>query len=322
MARYAQLRWDYTGLMSATDPFEGSFHVLPPVWAAAHTTQFTEPGWQLLPVGSGSGWLDFGGTYVSYTNNEGSGAGAGGDRQLTIVVEKMDANQSSCQRGERPDDQIAVTKAENVTFILSEPRGSANSYTALVLWSSHFGTSEQQQSESALFVQRDDVPIVNQTVTIEVLPNHAYTLSTVRTATKGGQNKNSNHNTSTLSTNTVGSFPKHYHDDFDKCMFSSLPKYVAPMAGAFECVHAGAGRTGTTSLRQMSPAMSICDRGDVLPYAIIGDGFRTTYNMTMDVLLVSAGGAFVGAPAIKPIGCQFGLPRCRAYSEATGGSSS
>jgi galactosylceramidase len=310
MARYPQLRWDYTGLMSATDPFEGSFHVLPPVWAAAHTTQFTKPGWKLLPVGSGSGWLDFGGTYVSYTNGEGGGGGGGsgeGDRQLTIVVEKMDANQSSCQRGERPDDQIAVTKAENVTFILSEPMGRANSYTTLVLWSSHFGTSEQQQLESALFVQRDDVPIVNQTVTIEVLPNHAYTLSTVRTATKGGQNKNSNQNTSTLSTNTVGSFPQHYHDDFDKCVLSSLPKYVAPMAGAFECVHAGAGRTGTTSLRQMSPAMSICDRGDVLPYAIIGDGFRTTYNMTMDVLLVSAGGAFVGARTKGPVGSGTGM---------------
>ena len=43
------MRWDYTGLMAATDPFGGHYDVLPPVWAAAHTTQFTRPGYTLLP---------------------------------------------------------------------------------------------------------------------------------------------------------------------------------------------------------------------------------------------------------------------------------
>ena len=54
MARYPQLRWDFTGLLSATDPFGGHYDVLPPVWAAAHSTQFTAPGWRLLSVVNGS----------------------------------------------------------------------------------------------------------------------------------------------------------------------------------------------------------------------------------------------------------------------------
>ena len=36
MARYPQLRWDYTGLMSATDPFEGHYDVNPRQSAHIH----------------------------------------------------------------------------------------------------------------------------------------------------------------------------------------------------------------------------------------------------------------------------------------------
>ena len=84
--------------MAATDPFGGHFDVLPPVWAAAHTTQFTAPGWSLLRVGRGSGWLEKGGTYVTYVSPPAAlvplgGGGLGQGRDFTIVVEKMDLNQ-------------------------------------------------------------------------------------------------------------------------------------------------------------------------------------------------------------------------------------
>ena len=110
MARYPQMRWDYTGLIAATDPFGGHYDVLPAVWAAAHTTQFTQPGWHLLRVGKGSGWLPAGGTYVSYISPD--------RHDLTIVIEKMDAQKSRCERGARPKSKIAVTTTEIVTFDL------------------------------------------------------------------------------------------------------------------------------------------------------------------------------------------------------------
>lgn len=282
MARYPQLRWDYTGLVAATDPFGGHYEILPPVWAAAHTSQFTAPGWNILNVGNGSGWLELGGTYVSYINDSGG---------FSIVVEKMDADQSNCERGSRLDERIRVTSVENATFVI--PDGIVND--SLVLWVSHFGGSE---SDEDLFVQNPDVPVVNGEVTLEILPNHVYTLSTLRTAQKG----------STIIT-SMGSFPSTYTDDFETCTLDSIPKFIAPMAGSFECVTSSSERSGIV-LRQTTPAKSICDRGDVLPYVVIGDGFRTSYNISIYVLLPKSintrSGAFVGARTKGPVGANNG----------------
>ncbi len=318
MARYPQMRWDYTGLVAATDPFGGHYDVLPPVWAAAHTTQFTRPGWRLLPVGGGSGWLPAGGTFVSYASPSGE--------DVTIVVEKMDANVSRCQRGQRPADRLAVTRAENVTFdvrggFADEGRqGFGRVPGNVTLWASHFGGDER---DAGLFLRRADVPVVDGTVTIEVWPNWAYTLSSIRTASKAGQasvvqGRRESERERPRPSPPQGQFPCAYNDDFDQCVPHSIPKYVAPLAGAFECVAAPGGRSGLV-VRQMSPAMSICDRGDVTPYAIVGDGFRTEYTVSLDVLLPSSGGgAFVGARTKGPVGSGVGMDGVFFAVNATG----
>ena len=330
MARYPQMRWDYTGLVAATDPFGGHYDVLPPVWAAAHTTQFTQPGWRLLGVGHGSGWLQAGGSYVSYVSPSGE--------DVTIVVEKMDANESMCERGGRPEDRIAVTSAENVTFDLRDvilggkiPGGGGGGRGGVVvggisevlagnltLWASHFGGEEPGDD---LFLRMADVTIVDGKVTIEAKPNWAYTLSSVRTASKGGKDsivgdgRVAAKRTAPTAANAVGKFPFIYSDDFDHCALYSIPKYVAPMAGAFECVAANDNVNVSSEilhgvvLRQMSPTKAICDRGDVTPYAVLGDGFRTEYNVSIDVLLTNegGGGAFVGARTKGPVGSGVGM---------------
>ena len=214
-----------------------------------------------------------------------------------IVIEKMDAVQSRCQRGGRDPSQPAVTAAENATFELHIP--DTHHITSLAVWSSHFGGDE---SGDDLFLRQPDVPIVSSTVTLDIRPNFAYTLSTERHASKGQPPS---------PPPATGHFPTLYTDDFDGCEVSSIPKYIAPMAGAFDCVSASAGRTGRT-VRQSSPAKAICDRGDPTPYAIIGDGFRTTYNVSVDVLLPrgggEGGGAFVGARAKGAVGSCKILP--------------
>lgn len=62
-------QWYRAGLFNAMKPWtgnygsqrrDGSFTVGPMVWAAAHTTQFSKPGWSYLPVGQGSGMLTAG----------------------------------------------------------------------------------------------------------------------------------------------------------------------------------------------------------------------------------------------------------------------
>ena len=150
-----------------------------------------------------------------------------------------------------------------------------------------------------------------------------------------------------------------YSDDFEDCELSTIPKYISPMSGAFDCVdssssspspssfssqkgekgqHGGGdqgakqgegqqaiykgkakGKGKGRALRQVAPAMAICDRGDVMPYAVLGDGFRTTYNVSIDFLLPppptegggggrgegeeeEEAGVFVGARAKGPVG--------------------
>ena len=43
--------------MNAAEPWSGHYDVMSPIWAGAHTTQFTEPGWRLMEVGHGAGFL-------------------------------------------------------------------------------------------------------------------------------------------------------------------------------------------------------------------------------------------------------------------------
>ena len=350
MARYPQLRWDFTGLIAATTPFgSGEFDILPPLWAMAHTTQFTRPGWELLRVSSsskldrgeserqhgsrssgssgssGSGWLAGGGTYVTYVDRE--------ERELTIVIEKMDANESNCERGSRPADQVRSVTPENATFVLMDGNLLLSSeVTTLAAWSSKFGGEEL---DAHLFQKMDDVMLTrwkNGTITLELelLPNFAYTVTTVRNGTKGGVATKRDGAKEEVSGPAVdnmfpatlpATFPATYVNHFDDCAASSMPMYLAPMAGAFECVTSSGGRNGM-SVRQTAPAMSICDRGDVLPYAILGDGFRTEYNITVDVLLplaTTSGGAFVGARCKGPVGSGVGMDGVYFAVNASGG---
>jgi len=63
---YSSLAHYAHGFMIANEPWSGAYSINPPVWIAAHFTQFTSIGDYLLPVGSGSGVLPHGyGSYVS-----------------------------------------------------------------------------------------------------------------------------------------------------------------------------------------------------------------------------------------------------------------
>lgn len=63
---YKTLPWDDEGFLQADQPWSGNYEIWPALWAVAHTTQFTEPGWRYLDSSSGrfsdSTWN---GSYVS-----------------------------------------------------------------------------------------------------------------------------------------------------------------------------------------------------------------------------------------------------------------
>ncbi|KAB0399275.1 hypothetical protein E2I00_013257 [Balaenoptera physalus] len=86
---YEQLPYGRCGLMTAQEPWSGHYVVEAPIWIAAHTTQFTQPGWYYLKT---VGHLEKGGSYVALTDGLGN---------LTIIIETM---------SEIPELQVWYTK--------------------------------------------------------------------------------------------------------------------------------------------------------------------------------------------------------------------
>lgn len=66
---YDILAAPHSGLMYANTPWSGNYRVQGAIWATAHTTQFTEPGWQYLY--SSCGYLPEKGDYVALKSPNG-----------------------------------------------------------------------------------------------------------------------------------------------------------------------------------------------------------------------------------------------------------
>ena len=106
-----------------------------PIWATAHHTQFTEPGWTYLKHGHGVGTLQGGGTYVTYlapavtTTATNAGASSGG-RDWTLVLEKIRASTGPCLRDNYKNESMAT---ETVTVVLE---GALRMDTPVQTWRS------------------------------------------------------------------------------------------------------------------------------------------------------------------------------------------
>jgi hypothetical protein len=70
-----------SGLMYANTPWSGYYDVQGAIWATAHTTQFTQPGWQYLK--SSSGYLPESGDYVALKSPNG--------KDWSVILQTIDA---------------------------------------------------------------------------------------------------------------------------------------------------------------------------------------------------------------------------------------
>jgi galactosylceramidase len=105
---YQYQTWSDDGFaMTARSPWSGHYKVQPPLWASAHTTQFTAPGMTLLPVGTGSGTLAGGGSFVSYWDSS--------SNYLSVVVEKVAPEKSACGFSETPAYKVSTHCALRTT---------------------------------------------------------------------------------------------------------------------------------------------------------------------------------------------------------------
>jgi hypothetical protein len=205
------------GAMMAHEPWSGHYTVDAAIWMHAHWTQFTEIGWRMLTVESGSsGFLPGGsGTYVTVTSPDGS--------DFSIVMERL-ANATSMKYS------IHLANLSGSKRALSLWKTSQEEYFQLDATQGHAGVLR---------------PGPDGSVTVEIAGNCIYTLSTLTTATHG--------NFSGSPVPPSGNFSLPYADDFAAnysgagvaTRKEALPRLFGDQGGSFAVVN------GT--LMQMAP---------------------------------------------------------------------
>ena len=223
--------WWRAGLMTSVQPWSGAFGSLAMIWATAHTTQFSQPGWAYLRngtgPGTGAGLLTQGGSYVTLENLQ------TGD--FSIVIEKMSRDHSPCCR---PGLPAFFAGPETATFTLV---GAPAKAASLNLWRTHwsFGAPGDATSE---FINMGPVPVTAGTVTIAIDVDSLYTLTTLSTGVKGGF----------PASPPQALFPGAHADDFDACAPGAEAPYFSDQNGAFECVASADPGRGIV-MRQQTP---------------------------------------------------------------------
>jgi hypothetical protein len=139
-----------TGLMLADRPWSGYYDVGPEIWVDAHTTQFTDPGWQYLD--DASGYSAGGASYVSLRSPD--------TDDYTTVIETLD-----------------LAGPETLSF---DATGGLST-GPVQLWSTDLAT----RSESDDFVHVREIRPREGAYEVPIEPGHVYTLSTTTGQHKG-----------------------------------------------------------------------------------------------------------------------------------------
>lgn len=144
---YENLALPNSGLMKADSPWSGHFEVEPALWAAAHTTQFTQPGWIYLDDGCGFA-ADSTVSYVSLISPD--------KKDITIVVESMDL-------------ETPVTLSFDIKNVGNIKKMSQ--------WVSVLNKES--------FINKKDITLRNGIASVVIQPKSLYTFSTTKGQQKG-----------------------------------------------------------------------------------------------------------------------------------------
>ncbi|UJR34751.1 hypothetical protein I4U23_027529 [Adineta vaga] len=273
---YDNLAYPGAGMLRAVEPWSGFYQVGQVIWAAAHWTQFTKPGWFFLQHGAGVGLLDNGGSYVALTDSTG--------QQLTIIIETMIRDNSQCRFsgsiGYETSDQTATFQLDS-SFV---------HITQLFVFFSNLSTIDVNQA----FIYNGTIALKNGSFTLRLPVEVFYTLSTIN-GTKGA------HKASPPSK----PFPVPYEDNFDQYSISSEAAYFSDQSGSWEIVDTSSSRGKV--MRQMVTEIPISWCAETpYPYSIIGDpNWQQPFNVSADVMIESIGTAFV-AVGVTRGSCESG----------------
>jgi hypothetical protein len=142
---YDNLSLPGSGLMTAKTPWSGHFEVQPAIWAAAHTTQFAQPGWRY--VDASCGYLPKG-SYVTLKSQD--------NKDFSIIIETAD-----------------TSGIQSVTFQFDK------TFTQKTL---HIWKSTREKCE---FEREPDIKIKNNSFTVRLEGRSAYSITTTTGQTKG-----------------------------------------------------------------------------------------------------------------------------------------
>jgi galactosylceramidase len=185
-----------SGPMRAVSPWSGYYEVQPPVWALAHFTQFTQPGWR---------YLDSACKYFANESQEVPKEGfsvtalkSPNTNDYTILIETMDAKEG-----------------QTVTFRVTGGLSTGD----LASWRSRFGQEA--------FLRLDDIVPRDGEFTMRLEPNAIYSLTTTRGQQKGRF---------ATAIPPDKPFPFPYRDDFQTSPIGKAPRYLSDQHGTFEVV--------------------------------------------------------------------------------------
>jgi len=232
---YPNLECFGNGLLYAYEPWSGHYDMKPPVWTMAHTTQFTEVGWEYLPSGLGAGDLPGGGTFVTLVSP--------GMKDFTMVFETLEGQcfyHAGCfhtREADGPQRLNVRLDGTNGGLLAAALRS-----VSLEVWV----TNRTHQ-----FQRLDDVsPSKDGVVVLTLRPDTVMTVTTVHGASKlGNRGSHDNEGSDTGERHQVEllkltkprdppsvTFPLPYTDSFERYSDGRSPQFFSDQGGAFEVV--------------------------------------------------------------------------------------
>jgi Glycosyl hydrolase family 59 len=255
------LRHEDRGLLTADQPWSGSYNVNALTWAIAHITQFAAlptarnpGGWNY--INSASGYLQGNradGSYVTLLRST--------RNQWSTIIETTGG----------------VTGAQQVSFTVTG--GQALASKTVHVWSSNFSSGS---GPDQWFARGPDITPVNGTFTLTIKPGYVYSLTTT-----SGQGKG----TAVSPPAAVLSLP--YRNNLSAgSAGDDEPALLATEEGSFELASCTAPDGATTCTRQTARRKPVLwsNSSHRHPYAIIGSDW-TSYVVSADVMIPRSGSA-------------------------------
>jgi hypothetical protein len=253
------LRHEDRGLLTADQPWSGSYNVNAMTWAIAHITQFAA-----LPTARNPGGWD----YINSASGYLQGNRADGSY---VTLLRSTRNQWSTII----ETTGGVTGVQRVSFTVTG--GQALASKTVHVWSSNFNS--RGGGPGQWFVQGPDITPVNGMFTLTVKPGYVYSLTTT-----SGQGKG------TAVSPPAAGLPLPYRNNLSAG--EDEPALLGAEDGSFELASCTAPDGAVTCAKQTARRKPVLwfNSSNRHPYAIIGSDW-TSYIVSVDVMLPQSGSA-------------------------------